>query len=110
MVGLSKQAFANLKARARKAFQLATPVLKPARSYVRLTGEWRRLQQALDAKDQLWLSRFLRYAWGQSWDPQHISDAHIERFTAYLRDEAVVSIGRRSCAPRSRRGTAFETS
>jgi hypothetical protein len=72
MTGMSRQGFANLKSRVRKAFQLATPVLKSARSYVRLTGEWRALQQRLGHKDRFRLSRFLRFAWGQGWEPQAI--------------------------------------
>jgi integrase len=90
LAGVNKQAFANLKSRVRKAFKLATPVLKPARSNVRLTGEWLRLQEMLDIRNQRRLSRFLRFACGQAWQPQEISDAHIERFRSYLRDEASI--------------------
>jgi integrase len=90
MAGMNRQAFSNLKSRVRRAFQLATPVLKPARSFVRLTGEWQSLAARLDVKAQRTLSRFFRFACGQSWQPQEISDAQVEIFKTYLRDEAVV--------------------
>jgi integrase len=90
MAGMNGQAFSNLKSRVRKAFTLAAPALKPARSYAPLTGAWRTLQERLELRAQRTLSRFIRFASEQSWQPQEISDAHVEAFKTHLRDEAVV--------------------
>jgi integrase len=91
MAGVSKQGFANLKSRMRKAFQLAAPVLTPARSYVHLTGAWRTLEESLEVRHQRALSRFMRFSCARSWQPHEISDAQVETFTTHLRDEVVLA-------------------
>ncbi|OQM76241.1 site-specific integrase [Manganibacter manganicus] len=90
MAGISAGSFANLKSRLRAAFKLASPHLKSTRS-IRLDGEWLSLHKQLPMREQRQLSRFLRFCYAAGWEPDEISDAHMERFAAHLREEAMVA-------------------
>lgn len=89
MAGLSDGGFANLKSRLRAAFKLAKPYLISTRN-ITLTGSWRTLHEGVATREQRELSRFLRYACRLGWEPGEVGDTHIGRFTAHLRDEAMV--------------------
>lgn len=90
MAGMSDGGFANLKSRLRAAFRLARPHLISTR-HARLGGEWLRLHEQIETRDQRELSRFLRFACVTGWQPSEVVDAHVERFATHLRDEAMVA-------------------
>ncbi len=90
MADMSPGSFANLKSRLRKAFQIACPALRASRDPRPLTGAWGELQALLEEGPRRALSRFFRFAEREGWAPQEISDAHLQRFEAHLRDEAMV--------------------
>lgn len=90
MAGMSDGGFANLKSRLRAGFRLGRPHLVSTR-HVRLKGEWLGLHEKLETRDQRELSRFLRFACAADWKLTEISDDHVTRFSAHLRDEAMVA-------------------
>jgi integrase len=90
MAGMGHQSFANLKSRVRSAFRYASPRIKPARSWRRLKGVWAQIDQALEVGRSRELSRFLRFADGNGWLPEEIGSGHLERFTHYLAEEALI--------------------
>lgn len=90
MAGMEAGSFANTLSRLRTAFRLAAPHLGNLRSQKPLKGHWRTLQETLDAKAKRMLSRLFHFAARQGWQPADITDAHMERFASYLREEAMV--------------------
>jgi integrase len=83
MAGLSVGAYANVKARVRAAFKLARPEMVSVRN-VELSPPWRALGEAMAKREQLLLSRFLRFGTFSGWQPEDICDAHIERYRSFL--------------------------
>lgn len=90
IAGMSSGALANLRSRVRKAFALAEPHRIRRRRGHRLTGEWAALQSGLDTDAQRNLSRLFHYAEAMGWQPGEITNAHMERFTHHLREEAAI--------------------
>ena len=90
MAGMKPRSLANLKSRIRRVFQLAGARVAPARLKARLEGEWLALAGALSVRESRRLSRFMRFAQMNGWKPEEISDAHLDRFSAYLRDEVML--------------------
>ena len=91
MAGMSRGALANLKSRIRFAMRLAEPRLANGNRRHKLDGAWRALYESLDSGAQRNLSRLFRFADHQAWKPEELSDAHVERFAAHLRETEVVT-------------------
>lgn len=90
MAGVTEGSLANMKSRLRKAYHLARGRLVNPRSRFPLKGEWGELQASLDTRIQRAASRLFHFAAGLGILPRHMSQAVIERFEMYLRDEAMV--------------------
>lgn len=91
MAGMSAGAFANMKSRLRAAFRLAKPQMANPRNRPQLQGAWLELQVSLEHPMKRDLSRLMYFAAAQAVAPAGLDDTVIERFKAYLRDEAMVS-------------------
>jgi integrase len=89
MVGMTPQSWANLKSRVRSALRHAAPRLAPARSRIRLEGEWAVLAAASPRRERCQLSRLFRFAHGMGWQPGDIGEPQLEQFEAYLEDAAM---------------------
>jgi hypothetical protein len=88
---MTPQSFANLKSRVRAAYRYAAPDLAPARSHVRLKGEWKAREALLPVREQRQLSRLLRFAQAMGWRPQDIDDERMETYGDYLRNEVMLT-------------------
>lgn len=90
MAGMGRQSLANLKSRVRWAFRMAAPDLEPARSRVKLVGEWAELEGKLPEGARRTLSRWLRFAQRKGWAPAEVDAPHLERFHTYLTEDIVI--------------------
>jgi len=91
MADMSPGAFANLKSRVRLAMRLAEPRLGRVTRHHKLDRECRALYESLDTGAQRYLSRLIRFVDHQDWKPEELSDAHIERFAAHLRETELLT-------------------
>lgn len=90
MAQMSKGAFANFKSRVRMAFRLAKTKLVTSTVRAPLSPPWCVFQSELATPDLRTTSRFVHFANGQGWTPHDVTDAHLERFATYLRDDALI--------------------
>lgn len=90
MAGMTPQSFANLKSRVRGAFRIALPKLVSARSTVRLSGTWAKVDKQLLLPDRRLLSRFFRFAQARGCEPQEVGSDHLEAFSHYLSEDVVL--------------------
>lgn len=90
MAGMTSGAFANLKSRLRAAFRLARPRPVNVRGKRVLSAPWQALLDKLGEREARSMSRLFGFASHEGWQPSEFSDAHMERFVAHLRDEALV--------------------
>jgi integrase len=91
MAGMTPQSWANLKSRVRSALRYVAPQLAPARSRIRLEGEWAALAAAAPRRERCQLSRLFRFAQGMGWLPGNIGEPQLEQFEAHLEHEAIHS-------------------
>jgi len=84
---MSRQSF---KSRLRQALRYAAPHLAPARSHVKLTGQWAALEVLLPVRERRQLSRCLRFAGGMGWPPEAVGEEQVLRFPEYLQHEAML--------------------
>lgn len=90
VAGMGENSFANMKYRLGAALRWAEPNLERPRSRHKLDGAWAALWAALPVGDQRSLSRLIHHADREGWSTESLSDQHIERFAASLRDMAMV--------------------
>jgi integrase len=89
-VGLKLGSFRNMISRVRRAL-LVTGLLKhPGKHRGPLQPEWEEFRShCLHGQTFIGMSRFLHYASDAGWQPEEVSDAHIERFEHSVRHEAL---------------------
>ena len=90
MAGMLPQSLANVRSRLRRALRYAMPHLAPARSQVRLEGEWLALSDRLPKVERWRTSRLMRHCQTMGWRPEAIGEEQIEQFAAHLEHAAMV--------------------